>query len=365
MPKHETTWPEWKYPHLHRVTVRSSDGRIVKKHGGRVYYFGHISDQDAALDALNSRWPKITGQAAKDRRERPVRESPSMGLKAALDVFMTDKEEAHANGDIGKRALDDYYYACGLIRDALGAAKPIDMIGPVQFGMIAGHVGFLSPVKRKVVLTHMRAAFRFIGKRCNIEFETADALKSPPALACRRQLNRAAEAKLITPDEIWVVLGVACPTMRLLILLAVNGGYRASDAQKLLLSSISDDGLWLTQRRGKNEAFQRVRLWRITRDAIAACPHPDDGRIIRWKSRSQSSHTMLELREKLGLRKDVTLDALRSTFGTVADELGDDRAKDITGGWGITGVSPGYVKRFADHRLVRICAHTRRWLGSG
>ena len=40
------------------LTVRT-DGRLSKKHRGRVYYFGAISDWEAAIERYQREWPYI------------------------------------------------------------------------------------------------------------------------------------------------------------------------------------------------------------------------------------------------------------------------------------------------------------------
>ena len=87
MPHHPQPTPTWPYPDIVRMSAHRPSGQWRKRHAGRDYYFGRLSDPDGALAAWRARWPEITGQHVPPGGSRG-RATPGERDRAAVQMVM-------------------------------------------------------------------------------------------------------------------------------------------------------------------------------------------------------------------------------------------------------------------------------------
>src|SRR6185295_11006258 len=229
----------------------------------------------------------------------------------------------------------------------------------------------------------------------------------PPKRAMRQAKHARAE-QMFDPPEIKALLEAAGPQMRAMILLGLNAGLGNTDVATLPKSAVNLKKARLDFPRPKTGVARRAVLWPETVAALKvvegirpkAKVAGDDKLVFITKYGKPWVKVDPPKRTKVGVgvntrvgqtaRVAVVKDAvvlefgklmratkthitgrgfyaLRHTFRTVADEIGDRRAIDlIMGHENGNDISTHYVERIGDDRLMKVVEHVRRQiLGPG
>lgn len=222
-----------------------------------------------------------------------------------------------------------------------------------------------------------------------------DAFTPPSKTDLRKHKKRMREThgpKMFKRADLAALLKAARPTMRAMILLALNGGYGNTDVAELPLTILDLDARMLDYTRGKTGADRRVPLWPETiialRDALAYRAsilsrlkrrglgvYKGAEGLVFLTNQGQAFITPRNQRrpkdrvgERFGelvgrldlLRHGRNFYSLRRTFRTHADAAGDPRAVDVIMGHVSGDMGGEYVQEVFVHRLKKVVRYARR-----
>lgn len=361
--------PTWPYPNIVTMTPHAS-GQWCKKVRGKIYYFGPWAQPDLAL----SRW-HAEGDALKAGRtpEIPPEPDDSLTLGELANTYVGQKATDQRGGRIQARHLQDIQRDIAAVLAFLGGRRPVAELYPADWTRWSNNrrerwneTTFKNHVRR------IRAMFTWAYQ--------SDLITRPmrygPEFAPRKVTAK--PKAIYTADEIRDLLFHAQPQLEAMIYLGINGGYGNTDCSALQRSEIEDG--YIRSPRIKTQVARAVPLWPETQAAIdraaEARPRPatrayaDHVFLTRlgqpWVDRSRSrdgvSQQFTKLAKACGVRS-LGFYRLRSTFRTMADAVGDDRAANTIMGHATPGMASVYVASVSDERLVKVTDHVRGWMG--
>lgn len=245
-------------------------------------------------------------------------------------------------------------------------------------------------------ITIVKAIFKHAYQNALIDHEMryGDKFTKPCKRTMRRHqgaVKRENGAKLFEANEIQRMLSIARPQLRAMILLAINGGYGASDCASLPIMAVDLDAARIGYERPKTGIEREVPLWPETASALFAVlngkrPPPsrpeyeelvfltvrgnpwktatvltgEPANVVRLpetqtpkvKRQDPISQQFSKLQDLLGIRRPGRgFYALRHTFRTWADETRDQHAIYRIMGHALPGMSEYYVQAIAPERL--------------
>jgi integrase len=350
--------------------------RWAKKIRGRLHYFGSWSDGwQAALD--NYLQQKDALHAGKKPRPDP----DAASVKDLANGFLNHKKALLDAGELSPRTWKKYADAAGEVVAQFGKARLASDLGPQDFAALRKRMASRwGPHRLGDMIQQVRSIFKHA-----YDAELIDRpVRFGPGFArpSKKQLrlHRAQQGpKLFTAEQIRRLIDAANPSMRAMILLAINAGMGNSDCGNLPLSAVDLQAGWIDYPRPKTGMPRRSPLWpeaiAALREALAAQPTPqadDDAFFVTRYGSSWAKDTsddpiakeMAKLLKKLGIngRKGLGFYTLRHTFRTVADESKDQPAVDFIMGHEVPHMSSIYRETISDARLRVVAEHVRRWL---
>lgn len=384
------------------------NGQWAKKIRGRFVFFGPWRDPIAARDRYLEEKDELHAGLVPRRRSMSVAPSGSAvgGTAAPIAVlgevptlrdlanhFLTAKQRQMGSGELSRRAFADYHATCALVLDHLGRHRRCDDITTSDFGLLRARLAATrGPVALANQIQRVRSLFKYgfdaglldRPMRFGTEFRK-------PGKRAIRQARQARGERMFEREEIRKILEAAGVQMRAMVLLGLNCGMGNTDVASLPMEALDLERGLLEFPRTKTAIPRRATLWPETvaalRSAIEARPEPkgqaDAGLVFVTKY----GHRWLRVkapgpRAKKGSQA-VTVDgvylefgkvlkgcgiesagrgfyALRHTFRTVADEVGDRPAIDmIMGHQDGSDIAVHYVERIGDERLRKVTDFVR------
>lgn len=198
----------------------------------------------------------------------------------------------------------------------------------------------------------------------------------------RKEQGKLATLKTFDRDEILRMLEVADPVVSAWIWLGINCALGQHDIALLTESEfeVTDDGVWYSDCRLKTGIPRESFVWDETFEAVndAYKCRPDAAREEHecrifltnkgylWVTPSSSTHFRKSFSQTMRAAKCEVRQrgfyALRHTFRTVAEQIGDMNAARIVMGHALTGMEEFYVHEFSRERIQKVCMHVREWL---
>jgi len=310
--------------------------------------------------------------------------------------FLSAKARKLTTGELGQRALIDYHAVCGRLLPSLGAERAVTALIPADFSALrAERAKRFGPVVLGIEIGRVRTIFKLayeyglIDKPVRFGPEFAK-----PSRRVLRLARNAAGPRLFEAATIKKLLNASGVHVRAMLLLGINAGLGNTDVSSLPKTALNLKNGVLVYPRPKTGIARRAFLWPETVEALNASlkarPTPvsaEDGGLVfitrhgrRWVreqtpgARSTGKRPAIvidaiavEFRKLCnslkGQKPKLGFYALRHTFRTVADEVGDRRAIDmVMGHENGNDISTHYVERIADERLKKVAEHVRAWL---
>ena len=352
MSKPQKPYPEFPlFPH--------ANGQWAKKIEGRMTYFGPWADWQAAL-----------------KKYHATLDAPPNSLKTCVKKYLESRDLVRQSGEISDRHYKDMDRTLASLSETIGPTKAVAGLTSADYGAWRAHVAETNgPVSLGNHVMRARAFLNWCKREKIISELPADGLKKPSrkVLRCERAKRG---SRMFTPEEIRKLLTHATPTMRAMILLALNAGLGNEDLAQLRTHHIQ--GKWLDYPRQKTGIERRAPLWPETCMALAAVIRDDDEIVFRtqqgnpWTVKSKSgsgspiSQTFTKLCQRIGIHKPGRgFYSLRHVCQTIGEESGDRDAIEY-----ILGHSPPaddmasvYRERMSPKRLMHVVKHIRRWAG--
>lgn len=351
--------------------LHTGSGQWAKTIRGHRYYFG--TDRDKALaEYTRTRDDLEAGRVP----QPPDSERPT--LKLAVNTFLTHKKHQVETGELGSRMFGLYHSTCERILKHLGKSTFVDQVRP----------GDLLSYRRKMAqtlgshaltneVTRVRSVFLFAFNNGLIDRPIAFGEFKRPSKSVMRRQRSANGPKMFEAEQLRRILAAANPSMRAMVLLGLNCGFGNTDVATLPISAVDLDGGWIDYPRPKTGVPRRCPLWPATRAAIQTvlAARDDDHPVVfvtsklkqPWANGTRGpngiTHEMAKLLRAIGEHHaGIGFYALRHTFQTVADELGDYLATRRIMGHVDPSISDAYRERFSDDRLCRVANHVKAWL---
>lgn len=386
-------------------------GRWAKKIRGRFAFFGPWADPQGALARYVAQRDELYAglvPRSPTAGTRPVTGTigPAManGRAAAagftvrdlVNHFLTAKQRRLDAGEMGRRGFSDYHATCGRLVAELGIHRLVEDLTSSDFGVLRASLAETrGPVALGNEVNRVRSVFKYGYDAGLLErpMRFGPEFIRPPRRAVRLAKHAQGE-RMFEATEIRTLLEAAPTALKAMILLGINCGLGNSDVSDLPRSALHFKSAILEFPRPKTGIRRRAVLWPETVEAIKIWlkdrPEPRDavdkdivfltqqGR--RWVRVSDpgvrsKGKTQAVVTDSVGLlfgrlmRETKThtpgrsFYALRHTFRTVADELGDRRAIDLVMGHEPGGdIATHYVERIEDERLMKVAGHVRQWL---
>lgn len=355
--------------------LHSATGQWAKKIRGKVYYFG--TDQDKAL----AKYTREREDLEAGRTPRAVKPN-DVTLKDLCNHFITNAQSKRDAGEITARTYQDYYKTCELILEQLGKTLVVDQIRPNDLMQLRR---WLSARRSTVSLGNdigrIRVVFNYAFNSGLVDRPVRFGDFRRPAKRVFRRQKASQEPKMFEPAEITTLIGAANQQFAAMILLGINCGLGNSDCAKLEFRHLDLEKGWLDFPRPKTGIKRRCPLWPETVAAIKSYlerrhdpKDPAHNRLVfitkyrgPWSvetsTRNPISAEFRKLLDSTGLyRPRRTFYALRHTFQTIADEVGDYLGTKIVMGHVDDSISGTYRERFPDTKLLSITDHVHAWL---
>lgn len=393
--RRERVKPEKPYPEF--PLFPHATFRWAKKIRGRHEFFGPWEDPEGALARyLDERDELMAGRIPRGRAKPGAAgaETAALTLRGLINEFLTAKKRRVDAGDMGQRSFADYHATCGRLVKLLGPHRLADDVEASDFGELrAALAATRGPVALGNEIGRIRSVFKFGYDAALLEkpVRFGPEFAKPPKRAMR-QARHARGERMFEPKEIKRLLAAAGPQMKAMILLGLNCGLGNTDVAALPRSAIDLKKGVLDFPRPKTGVKRRSILWKETVAALrvveqhrptAKAPE-DDGLVFVTKygrpwvkvepPRGASARAavvkdavVLEFGKLMRATKTHEpgrgFYALRHTFRTVADEVGDRPAVDlIMGHENGQDIASHYVERIGDGRLKKVTEQVRAWL---
>jgi integrase len=355
----------------------------------KTYYFGKWEDLDGALE--------------KYYRERSELQKPGSPQGPAQEVTLAYLgnewlEFHHARvreEKLKARTFVEYRTGVKLLLDSLGRGKVVSAITPVDFNPLRKTIdetyGYHGRVKFMKII-RMIFAWGFNNRHITVPVIFGDYFSLPSKKELRRSRREHQEEngmRMFTAKEILAQLDAASEKMKAMILLGINCGYGNTDCGTLKIEEINFGTRIINRSRAKTEMDRVSPLWPETIKAIRAiikdrseglvfltrCNQSwvreqvevegDEDQIVGAKSTDAISDMYGKLLKKMGQKRPgLNFYALRHTFRTIADEVGDDRAVRLIMGHELGHVEQSYIEGspVAMDRLRKVTGRVHRWL---
>ena len=360
------------------------NGWWAKKIRRKLHYFGKVDDDPQGERALE-RWNAEKDDLLPGRTPQPPA-AARCSVRDLANHFLTHKKGLVDSGEILDATFSEYHATCERVLKVFGADTQIDTLLPDDFqGLRANIAKQWGPVRLANEIQRVRSLFRY-AQEAGLSDKTpryGPGFKKPSAKTLRK-VRAKRGLRMFERDELLALLAVAPPTIKAMVLLAVNAGLGNNDCATLPMRALDLERGWLVYPRPKTGIERKIPLWPETISALkvvlAERPTPTNDShqdLVFVSPRSKSfiskgsghriAKALQPLLEKAKVsRLGLSFYALRHTFQTIAEG-----ARDLAAVQSIMGHAPGsadmsavYRERVDDERLTAITNHVRKWLFS-
>lgn len=381
-------------PHKNFPLTPHPSGQFCKKISGKIFYFGTVSDPDAALQRYHEHAKGLHGGQINQ-----IDRSGELTIAELANEFLAAKERKRASGDIEGATFVEYHRDCELMVKYFGRHHEVASITRKE---LAGYRDYLAKGVNATTLNNRignaRSIFKFAYDRELIDrpVRFGEDFKRP-----ERRLLRRAKAKAgrvhFHADEIRRLLDVAPPVLRAMLLLGINAGLGNTDIGNLPASCVDLERGWLDYARVKTGVQRRCPLWPETVEAIERAveemarhrrPRSTAAKGLLFVTRTGLPYTRAEYHssrngkpqvvmhdavasaiQKAMKKADITLKGLgfyglRRSFETIGAETGNQVACDHIMGHvpHTSDMGAVYRQHVAESALRQVTDHVRQWL---
>lgn len=251
----------------------------------------------------------------------PVISAGAVTLDAIRNQYVRHSRKKVEANELSKRRLDEIIRESERMVAAFGSLTRPEDLNTTRFANWRASWKGIGPVTAGNRVRNVRAFWNWA-----YEAELIDVpMRFGPDFKIPKKKRAGRAVKLMTPDEIRLLLGAADPIMRAWVLLGINAAYIPVDLARLTRRDV-DDALSHPERllvmlRQKSDMYRAATLWEETAEALAAArdlrPKPAD-RALR--ERFFLSPRGLEL-----VRDSTNTSYVAPAFGRLKERAGVDR----------------------------------------
>jgi integrase len=338
----------WKKGHPSFPLTVHPCGQWSKKVCGKVYYFGPLSDRDAAIQLwIKERDYLLAGLA-------PPESNGDLTVGELANKHLADIDSRIAVGRLAPRTRQPYVVAARLLGEARLLGASVTSVGPEHFTVVQGVLerSGRSLRTQKNLLVAIKVIFNW-GRQMglydrDIRYGPRFVPPSLNAIESEREENGA--CRFLDRELILEALATAGPKLKAAIFLGINCGFYPSDTTAITVGHLYLDSKipYHDFRRVKNKQQRMAVLWPETVKAIRDYrdnhrnPIDPTERCLMLSTRrcrygASGAGTLLKsfsiLLDSLGDRpRGASLGSLRHTYGTVVDLVPDQAMIDLTMG---------------------------------
>lgn len=239
-----------------------------------------------------------------------------------------------------QRSYDEYEEALVDFCKAVGGSRRPAQLHPKDFDDYHNELAKRFGIDRRAKFVVMvRSMFKFATRApLNLPLpDYGDEFKRPSQADFKKARKRDREARgkpKYEPEDVRKLLAKAGPTMKAMILLAINAGFGNTDVAELPVSVLDLKSGWIEYSRGKTGADRRAKLWPETIAAIKAYlkvrPNAADEKteplLFRTIKGNSYVHVKKPNKRTAGKEKRQRIkDGVSVLFGQVADAAGVKR----------------------------------------
>ena len=379
--------PAWPHPGIVRLCAhpRGQWSRSYTLGGKRITaYFGPLEDPDGAL----ARW-RARDRAIREGRDTGSTTSATLPRAVTLgqlaELYLSATRARVGRNGIAPATFCTERGAIATMLRAIDPATPTAELGPSDFAAILEHVRDLSPSTIRHTVHGTRRMFRWAAAEHGFPPPVFGAgFVAPRRLVFRRHARKRAVG-VFTAAECRTLLAAATPSLRAVILLALNTGSGSTDLSEIPLSAlrraIGDDSpagagrARIVYPRVKTEVLRAAVLWPETVAALeAAGMASKPGPFVTTRTGATIAHVPVgslwrvdnagRQFRRLCARTGIpgSLYRLRATFATVADLRGDRDSRKVIMGHARGILDESYVREHGWDRIESTCERVREWL---
>jgi integrase len=371
------------------------NGQFCKKIRGQIFYFGSVSDPEAALRRYHEHSAGLhSGQITEVKRgedEFTIRDLANRFLEAA--------EARKEAGELTARTFADYFRDCQRLIKFFGRNRSVESITRDDVKKLRAFLARgVNPQTLNGRVGVTRSIFKFAYDEELIEkpIRFGKDLKRPDKRVMRRSRAEAGRKHFLAA-EIRGILDAAPPQLKAMILLGINCGLGNKDVAELPANCIDLEHGWIDYPRPKTGVPRRCPLWPETVKAIKAVAGRAGG---TQKSRRPEAAGLLFVTRKgfpfvrsepkvsasgqpyvvehdaiattlkrIMERKRIAIPGLgfyglRRSFETIGGETGNQVAVDHIMGHvpASNDMSAVYRQHVAEAALRQVTDHVRQWL---
>lgn len=329
-------------------------------------------------------------------KEGSIEPGAGLTVRDIVNAFLTAKERRLEAGEMGMRSFSEQHATGKRLIQFLGKNKLVRDIVVDDFARLRASVARTrGPVALGNEIGRVRSIFKHAYESELIEkpIRFGPEFKKPSKKAVRIA-RRASGPKMFEPNEIALLLEAAGVQMKAMILLGINCGFGNTDISELTRSNVNLKNATIDFPRPKTGIARRCPLWPETiaalREVAKARPTPKDAAdrnaVFITKQKNRWVRVTEPGARSQGKRQAVVKDnvaaeftkvakaagvlkarrgfyALRHTFRTVADEVGDRKAIDlIMGHENGADIATAYIEHIGEDRLQKVVDHVRTWM---
>ena len=371
------------------------NGQWCKKIRGKVHFFGVWADPEAALTNYN----RQAGDLHEGREPRPAAVGDVPSVKDLANAYLATQRDKCGRGLITPRWFDDCMTILKAFTGAVGKSRRWDDLRPPDFARYRLHLYDkygVCAIERHITVIRSMFKHAYDADLIDQPMKFGQQFNRPSAKEKRQSRNlkdREHGKRLITPDQIRLLLSASDAQMKAMILLGINGGFGNTDCATLPIPAVNLEKAMIEYERPKTAVQRMVPLWPETVAALqcvlggdrpkprlpayanlvfltlfgspwkkdAINPSEDgDAKVHRQQAITAEFHKLLK-RHKMD-RKGLGFYALRHTFRTWADEVKDQHAVHRIMGHSIPGMSGIYIEEISMDRLRAVTDHLRNKL---
>ncbi|MFN0135696.1 MAG: tyrosine-type recombinase/integrase [Phycisphaerae bacterium] len=370
------------------------NGQWCKKILGKLHFFGVW----AAPDAAHQNYLRIAEDLHAGRDPSPTAEG-EFTVKELGNQFLAYQMQRVETGQIGGRWFEDCRRVVRQFARSIGTARPVKSLTADDFLNYRRLIGLrglrgnkplgVHAITRTIVAIQSMFKWGVLTGVLEQLPRYGQAFAKPSAADVRRsraKRERENGKKLFTADQILALLSSAAPTVKVAILLGINGGFGNTDCSALPRTAIDLDRGLIDFERPKTAVRRIVPLWPETVTAIRALldgerpkPASDEAKPLLFRSEQGYALVRQTIQRSDGgeIKKVVYIDrlgdwfdgllvelklkryglgfySLRHTFRTWADDCGDQHAIHRVMGHSIPGMSGVYIEEIGLERLRRV-----------
>jgi integrase len=244
------------------------NGQFCKKIRGQIFYFGSVSDPEAALRRYHEHSAGLhSGQITEVKRgedEFTIRDLANRFLEAA--------EARKEAGELNARTFADYFRDCQRLIKFFGRNRTVESITRDDIKKLRAFLARgVNPQTLNGRVGVTRSIFRFAYDEELIEkpIRFGKDLKRPDKRVMRRSRAEAGRKHFLAA-EIRGILDAAPLQLKAMILLGINCGLGNKDVAELPANCIDLEHGWIDYPRPKTGVRRRCPLWPETIKAIKA-----------------------------------------------------------------------------------------------